>query len=191
MTRAEETAILLEALEQGFLKPDAVIRWADEAIAASPKPPGWLIDLSALTKVHSEDVAAFWREHAATLPVRRRTELIAVAWQHGLLSLRDALPRLSKITILEREGAPEERIEEPLLDVLVSWDCQEDLDVLPLGLLARLAAALSEFLPGAAEIQSFLPCRPETCPNQPLHPYGGPATQLGNSGATEGPPSVS
>lgn len=166
MTRAEETAILLEALEQGFLKPDAVIRWADEVIASAPKPPGWLIDLSTLTKVHSEDVAAFLREHAAVLPVRRKIELIAVAWQHRLLSLRDALPRLFKITILEREGAPAERIEEPLYEVLVSWDSQEDLDVLEPGLLARLEAALREFLPGAAEIEPFLPYGTREMPEQ-------------------------
>jgi hypothetical protein len=191
MTRAEETAILLEALEQGFLKPDAVIRWADEVIAAEPKPPGWLIDLSTLAKVHSEDVAAFLHEHAAALPVRRKIELIAVAWQHRLLSLRDALPRLFKITILEREGAPTERIEEPLHKVLVSWDSQEDLDVLDPGLLARLAAALREFLRGAGEMQPFLPYGTRNVPEPAASPNGGPAERLGSSVVGGGPPSVS
>lgn len=148
---------MLEALEQGFLKPDRVIRWADEVIAATPKPPEWLIDLSTLAKVHREDVAAALREHAAVLPIRRKIELIAVAWQHRLISTREALPRLFKITILERAGSPQERIEEPLRRVLISWDSSEDLDVLEPGLLPRFAAALREFLPGAAEIQTFLP----------------------------------
>ncbi len=77
MTRTEETALVLEALEQGFVKPEAVIRWADEVVAAAPQPPKWLIDLSTLPKIHTEDVAALLREHAQALPVRRRIELIA------------------------------------------------------------------------------------------------------------------
>jgi hypothetical protein len=191
MTRAHEIAVLLEALEQGFLKPDAVIRWADAVIAAEPKPPEWLIDLSSLAKVHSEDVAAFLRSHAAELPVRRKIELIAVAWQRGLLSLRHSLPRLFKITILEREGEPTQRIEERLHKVLVSWDSQEDLDVLEAALLARLAAVLREFLPGAADIQPIIPYMNRGMPEPAASPNGGPAERLANSGVGGGPPSVS
>jgi hypothetical protein len=151
---------MLEALEQGFLKPDSVIRWTDGVIAAAPKPPEWLIEVSTLPKAHAEDVAAILRKHAAALPVRRKIELIAMAWQQKLLSLQDALPRLFKIAISEREGAPKERTEEPLHEVLISWDMQEHLGVLQPELLARLARALGEFLPGAADIRPFLPYGP-------------------------------
>jgi hypothetical protein len=190
MTSAEETALLLEALEQGFVKADAVIRWADQAIAAAPQPPEWLIDLSTLPKIHTEDVAASLREHAQTLPVRRKIELIALAWQRRLLSLRDALPRLFKVTILDRMEQLREG-EEPLHDALVEWDSQEDLDVLSPELEAKFEMVLKQYLRSAADIAWCLPCGGQTKPEPGASPNGGPATRFGSSGVREGLPSVS
>lgn len=157
MNQAEEPAILLEALEQGFISPNVVIHWSDEVIVATEKPANWLIELSTVLKDHTEDVLTLLRNNSTPLPSRRKTELLAAAWRRGLLPLREALPRLFRITIIERrDRGPREPIEKPLFEALVSWDGQEDLDVISPELTARFEAALTQFLPGAADIQQFL-----------------------------------
>lgn len=164
--------MLLEALDFGFVQPVDIVRWADERIATTDKPPAWLIDLSIL-KPHREDIAALLREHAAPLPVRRKIELIALAWDRRLLGLQDALPLLFRITILERGGAPRESIEEPLHDALVEWDSQEDLDVLQPELRSRLETTIRQFLTSAADIGQLVPYggqqlpKPDASPSDP------------------------
>jgi hypothetical protein len=191
MTFSEQTALLLEALDRGFLKPDEIVQWADDTIVSSAKPPEWLIDLSTLVKPYKEDIAELLREHAAPLSLRRTIELIAVAWSRQLLSVRDALSLLFKIIILDRDTAPQDRSEDTLRDVLCEWDCQEDLDLIPPTLQAKIESVLRQYLASAGDIARFVPlkCPRSSEPGAP--PNGGPGARLGNSGVTEGPPSLS
>ena len=191
MTVSEQTALLLEALDYGFLEPDEIIRWADELIAVTANPAQWLIDLSILGKPYKEDVAALLRQHAQTLPLRRTIELVALAWSRGLLPVSDALAMLFKITILDREDAPQHGPEDALLDVLVEWECREDSDVIHPKLEARAEAVLRQYLTSAADIARFVPLKCQRRPEPGAAPNGGPAQPLGNSGVSGGPPSVS
>ncbi len=191
MTVSEQTALLLEALDYGFLEPDEIIRWADESIAATPNPAQWLIDLSILGKPYKEDVAAVLRQRAETLPLRRTIELVALAWARGLLPVSAALAMLFKITILDREGAQQHGPEDALCDVLVEWECQQDSCVIQPELEARAEAVLRQYLTSAADIARFVPLKRQRRPGPGAAPNGGPATRVGNAGVQKGPPSVS
>jgi hypothetical protein len=191
MTFSEQTALLLEALDRGFLQPDEIIQWADAAIAANAKPLEWLIDLSTLAKPYKEDIAVLLREHAAPLPLRRTIELVALAWSRQLLSVGDALSLLFKITMLDRDTPPQDRAEDTLRDVLVEWDCQEDLHRIPPTLQTKAELVLRHYLTSGADIARFVPLKCHRRPEPGAPPNGGPGTRLGNSGVTEGPPSVS
>jgi hypothetical protein len=42
MTLSEQAGVLSEALVLNLIETDKIIRWADEKIIASAKPPEWL-----------------------------------------------------------------------------------------------------------------------------------------------------
>ena len=77
--------------------------------------------------------------------VRRRT-----------LSVATSLPLLFRVLILERMGAERDSADEQLIDALVEWDSQEDLDVIPSPLHARFETLFREYLADAHEISAVL-----------------------------------
>ncbi len=81
-----------------------------------------------------------------------------------MLSLRDALPRLFRVTILERLEHLREG-EEPLHDALVEWDSQADLDVLSPQLEGKFEMVLKQYLASAADIAWCLSCGGHTQPD--------------------------
>jgi hypothetical protein len=56
MTLQEQCAVLLESVENEFLRLGDIIQWADGQIVAAEKPPAWLIDLSTL---HPDQMVEF------------------------------------------------------------------------------------------------------------------------------------
>ena len=156
MTFAEQASILLEAIEAELLQPADIVRWADEILVAMENPPAWIIDVSTVHPPDLEDVVRQLREHASALPVRRQVQVIVLAHDAGLLSLRDTLPKLFRVTILERGDRSLDERDKRLVEALVDWDFQEDLDVIEPSLQVRLAALFREYLTDAQEMAAVL-----------------------------------
>ncbi|MEY4200695.1 MAG: hypothetical protein RLZZ265_2435 [Verrucomicrobiota bacterium] len=156
MTLAEQASILLEAIESELLQPADIVRWADGILVAMENPPAWIIDVSTVHPPDLEDVVRQLREHASALPVRRQVQVIVLAHDAGLLSLRDTLPKLFRVTILERGERSLDELDKRLVEALVDWDFQEDLDVIEPSLQVRLAALFREYLTDAQEMAAVL-----------------------------------
>jgi hypothetical protein len=158
MTLSEQSAILLEAIEDELLQPEDIVRWAAEIIVAMDKPPTWIIELSTLGSPHMTDFASRLREQApATLPLRRQIQVVVLAHQAGLLSLSAALSQLFRITILDRGKQPLDASATRLQDLLVEWDCLDYLDVVEPTLEAKYEAMFREYLKDAEDIRTALP----------------------------------
>jgi hypothetical protein len=191
MTLSEQSAVVLEAISDDLLQPEDVVNWADALIATMENPPSWLIELSTLGSPHMMDFVSRLRERAQVpLPTRRRIEVIVLAYDAGLLSLRDALPLLFRVAMTEPECRTLDEVGERLAGALIRWDCQEDLDVIEPSLQAKFEALFREYLRDASDIAAVIPQKLQRRAEPGAAPNDGPATQLGNSGVTEGPPSV-
>lgn len=192
MTLADQAAIMLEAIDDGLLQPEDVVRWADTVIMAMEKPPAWVIELSTFGSPHMEDFVTHLREHAQLPPsIRRQVELIVLAYHAGLLSFRGTLPLLFRVTLLERKGRPLDAVGERLANTLVEWDFQEDLDVIAPPLRAKFEAIFRDYLRNAHEISAVIPWRLQRGTDPSDAPSGGTAPRPGNSRDIEGPPSGS
>jgi hypothetical protein len=158
MTLSEQIAILLEAVKDGFLRPADIIQWADTIIVAMEKPPAWLIELSTLDPSKMVELVSLLRAQTpAPLTVRRQIQLIVLAHDAGLLSLKTALSRLFEVSIFDLEEQPLDADGEHLVDALVELDCQEDPDVIEPPLLAKFESLFREFLTDANDVASVLP----------------------------------
>jgi hypothetical protein len=192
MILSEQTAVILEAINDELLQPEDLVRWADSVIAAMEQPPSWLLDLSTLGSLHMQDYVSRLREHAqGRMPTCRQIAVIVLAYDAGLLFLRDTLRLLFRLAIIERQGRTPDAVAEALAGALITWDCQENLDVIEPSLQARFEALSPEYLRDAHDIAAVIPwklqCRAEPGA-APLN--GGPGTPVGRSGASEGPPPV-
>lgn len=170
MTVSEQVALILEGADNGILQPEDVVRWADSIIAGTDRPESWLIEVSTLGSTHMQDYVSRLEGHSeGHIGLRRQVELIVLAYRSGRLALHDTLPLLFRVLITEREGREPGPIEERLVDVLVSWDCQEDLDVIDPVLQSRFEELFDEVLPGTNEIAAVLPWKfraePGVAPN--------------------------
>jgi hypothetical protein len=158
MTLPEQSAILLEAIKDELLQPEDVVRWADAVIVATEKPPQWVIELSTLHSPHLADFVSRLRQQAsAALTVHRQLQLIVLAYDAGLFSLPTTLSKLFRVAILDREEPALDALGQRLVDTLIEWDCQEDLDVIEQPLQAKFTALFREYLTDADDIAAVLP----------------------------------
>jgi hypothetical protein len=156
MTLSEQSAVLVEAVEQELLRQVDIVRWADGVIVAMDTPPGWVIDLSVLSSPHLVDFVSVLREHAsAAMSLHRRIQIVLLAYSSGALSFADTLPKLFRVVILDRHGASRDTLDERLADALVDWDFQEDLSVIEPPLRARFEALFREYLADAQEVAAL------------------------------------
>ena len=123
-----------------------------------------------LRSTHMQDYVSRLEQHSKTrIGLRLQVELIVLAYRSRRLALRHALPLLFRILITEREERKRGPLEERLVDELVSWDCQDDLDVIGRALRSRFEELFDEFLPGTSEIAGVLPWKfraePGAAPN--------------------------
>jgi hypothetical protein len=162
MTLSEQSAILLEAVEQELLRQEDIVRWADGVIVAMDKPPAWMIDLSMLTSPHLIDCVVRIREHASVpVSLHRRIQVVVLAYLAGELSFADTLPKVFRVMILERHGVERDALDERLADALVEWDCQEDLSVVEPPLRAKFEALFREYSADAQDVAAVLQWRHE------------------------------
>jgi hypothetical protein len=158
VTLSEQSAILVEAIEDELLQPEDIVRWADRTIATVDKPPTWIIELSTSGSPDLVDFASRLREQAALpLSLHCQIQIVVLAHEAGLLSLSTTLPKLFRVIILERGGRQMDALDERLKDALVGWDCQDDLAVVEPALLAKLTDLFRAYLAGADEIAAILP----------------------------------
>ena len=156
MTSSQQAAIVLEAVEQGFLHEDGIVRWADSVIVAAAKPEPWLIDLAMLASSHITDYTRILRgQSAESVPLHWRVQMVALAHQHGLVSLHDSLPKLFNILIFDSKEAPEDSLDKQLHRALVEWDSQECLEVIEIPLAHKFKSIFQEYLADAGEISAL------------------------------------
>ena len=158
MTLSEQSAILVEAIEDELLQPEDLVRWSDRIIESMDKPPTWLIELSTTVSPYLVDFASRLREHASpTLSLHCQIQIVILAHEAGWLSLPASLQKLFRVTICERGGRQLDALDERLADTLVEWRCQDDLDVIEPPLLAKFGALFREYLTSAGDMAAILP----------------------------------
>ena len=96
------------------------------------------------------------------LPLRQRIQIVVLAHEAGLLSWPMTLQKLFRLTFSDerfrnRGESPLDALDERLKDGLVSWDCQEDLDVVEPPLQAKFTALFREYLSSAKDVAAVLP----------------------------------
>ena len=156
MTSSQQAAIVLEAVEQGFLHEDGIVRWADSVIATAEQPDPWLIKLAKLASSNLTDYTRILRgQSAESVPLHWRVQMVALAHQHGLLSLHDSLPKLFNILIFDPKEAPEDSLDEQLHRALVEWDGQGCLEVIEIPLANEFNKLFQEYLADAGEISAL------------------------------------
>jgi hypothetical protein len=165
MTLAEQAAILLEAIEDGLLQPADIVRWADEILVAMEDPPAWIVDVSTVHPPYIEDLVHHLRENASGLTIRRPIQVIVLAHDAGLLSLRATIPKLFRVTILERGDRPLDALDKRLVETLIDWDFQEDWDVNEPPFQARFTALFKEYLMDAHGVAAVLGAKFEKSPD--------------------------
>jgi hypothetical protein len=158
MTVSEQSAVMLEAIEQELLQPEDVVRWADGLIMSMDKPPPWIIDLSTANSPHLVEFASTLRDHVtATLPIRRQIQVIVLSYNAGLISLSAALKKLFRLTIIERKERLLDAQGSQLKGLLVQWDCQHDLNVIEPALEVKVEEAFRDYLTEGKDIKALLP----------------------------------
>lgn len=162
MTLSEQSAVVLEAVEQSLLKPQGIVHWADELIGSQEIQPYWLIELSTLNSQLLADYVPLLREHAEkSHSLHRRLQVVVLAYEAGLLDLVETLSKLFQLTILGPDRDRKDALDERLADALVEWDCQEELSVVELPLQAKFHALFKEYLTDAHDVASVLAWRPQ------------------------------
>ncbi len=156
MTLSEKAAIVLEAVEQGFIHEDGIIRWAESASAAVEKPEPWLIKLALLTSSNITDYTRILRgQSAESVPLHWRVQMVALAHQSGLLNLHDCLPKLFNILIFDPKEAQEDSLDKQLHSALVEWEGQGGLEVIEISLANNFERLFREYLADAGEVTAI------------------------------------
>jgi len=158
MTLPEQIAILLEAVEDEFLRPEDIILWADTILVVMERPPAWIIELSTLHPSKMVELVSLLRAQPRTpLTIRRQIQVIVLAHDAGLFSLQPTVSKLFRVAIFEQEERPLDADGELLVDALVDWDCQEETSEIGPPLQARLELLFREFLSDADDVKAVLP----------------------------------
>jgi hypothetical protein len=160
MTLSQQTAVLLEAVDDELLQPDDIVRWADKVIIAEKQPSYWLIELSTLNSPYLVDYVRILRPQASSsmpLPMRSRIQIIILAYYAGLLSFRSCLPKLFRVMMVDHFELKRDALDARLADALVDWDFQEDLDKIEASLRARFDNLFREYLMNVSELSAVLP----------------------------------
>ena len=157
---AEQAAILAEAADNRLVCAEDIIAWADASIVAAKQPDDWMIELSTLSPPHLDQLTSMLRSFAAAsppLPLERTIQIIVLAHDAGLMELPATLKRLFPPIIFDRpKGANLTPRDERMADVLVWWDCTDDLQVIDPGLKAQFLTVAREYLAEASDIVDFL-----------------------------------
>ena len=168
MTLPKQCAILMVAIEEELLQPEDIVRWADNIIVSMEEPPMWIIDLATLVSPHMTDFDTCLRAQAsAPPPVSRRIQIIVLAHEVGSLSLSDTLSKLFRVTLCQSLGPRiKDPLERQLVDALVHWDQQDDLDVIGPPLQATFTSLFREYSKNASDIIAVLPWKFEKAANR-------------------------
>lgn len=166
MTLSEQTSVVLEAIDAGFLKPRDIERWAENALSSTTDPPYWLIELAINSSPRVADYESLLRKgKASPLPPRIKVQLAILACNAGAVSLQRTMVILFPTIFLTNDG-PRDPRDADLIDALSWWDCQEGPDVLacPLGgkprpspLLDMCERAFEPYLADADAVRAVLP----------------------------------
>lgn len=155
MTLSEQCAVWHLALERCHHEPSGVLQWAFAVIDAMEKPPLWIIELATLPSPRASDLLPVLREHSSSLTVCLRLQTVISAHCFGILSLRDTLPQLFSIAIFHADGAPAAS-DERLVDALIDWDQQDDLDSFDPHLVSRFQSIFRDYLSDASDVTELL-----------------------------------
>jgi hypothetical protein len=154
MTLQEETAIVAFAAESGFLPAGEIRDWAFGIIEKSPKPPLWVVELATLQSQKVEDLLAmFPPERKPSAQVR--LQIIISGYFAGRLSLLDTLAKTFCAAILDEDAI--KRGNEPLVDALIWWDQQDNLDEIGTALAARFHEIFQAYSQEASDVLRVLP----------------------------------
>ena len=158
MTLPEQTAVLLEAAEQGLLNPKTLVHWADGVIGSQASPPYWLIELSTLNSDLITDFLSILGEQAVQeLSIRCQVQIILAAYEAEQLELVETLRRLFQTVIIKQDyKSPRDALDETLRDALVDWDFLENPRVIDVSLQQRLHDIFRIYLADADEVRSLL-----------------------------------
>ncbi len=161
MTLPEQTAIMLQAGQWGFIQPPDVQQWAYSVIeATTPHPPLWIIELATTPIRFMDDIFATLKAHACPLSLRRRLQIVILRHTTDSRPLRDALPVLFRVAFLEEDDSDQSG-DGPILDALAEWDCQDDIAVVPTQLASKFQSIFDEYLTDASDVASLLdPAKP-------------------------------
>ena len=156
MTISQQAALILEAVEQGFIHEDGIIRWADSMIAETVKPEPWLINLAKLASSQITDYTRILRgQSAESVPLHWRVQLVALAHQNGLLNLHDSLPKLFSILIFDPKEALRDSLDEQLHAALVEWDGHGCLEAIEVSQAHQFQKIFQDYLADAGEISAL------------------------------------
>jgi hypothetical protein len=157
LTISQQAFVILEAFEHQLLRVDGIIRWADSVIVASEQPAWWLIELSTHNPNDIAGLVSLLRAQATeSLPLRWRVQIIVLAQNAGRLSVRSSLPKLFQVLIFDNKGAKEESLDKSLIDALIEWDSQDDLDVIEPALHAKFERLFRDYLTDAQLVSKVL-----------------------------------
>jgi hypothetical protein len=70
--------------------------------------------------------------------------------------MHSSLPKLFRVLIIETKGAKRDSLDERLRSALITWNFQEDLDVIEPQLHARFEMLFREYLADAHEVSAIL-----------------------------------
>jgi hypothetical protein len=153
---AGQAAIILLAAHSGTLPLAGIREWACSMIDLLPRPPLWLLQLATTPPEGMNGAIMTLQQQATPLNLRMRLQAIIACHASGQPLLPDTLRELFFATILDRQGQPLLPEDEPLVDALVAWDGQDDLDSIPSELEARFLDLFRDYLADAAEVFSPL-----------------------------------
>jgi len=156
-----ETAIMLEAAGQTVLQPEEIVRWADGVVVAMDQAPGWIIDLCVLNSPHLIDFLAILRQQAnPPVSLHQRVQLVVLAYFSGRVPFTDTLSRLFRLLHLEGGGALLAEDDELLSDLLMEWDCQDDLERIEPPLQEKFEARFCRIVATARDLAALLQWEP-------------------------------
>lgn len=159
MTLSQQAYVVLRCLELAQLPAEAVMHWADNAIAAEHTPPPWLLDLSTLTLSRFGDMLRLLQAHGE-LHRPREVDICILAhqFQCGRISAQAAFSRAFVACCVDYDPKTHPRTSpfEELADLLCELD-QCDLARIEDGAWRqRLAGALAECQRESGELAPFV-----------------------------------
>ena len=157
MTLPEQCAVLLDAFLRGLCKREDVVAWADRLIMNTDAAPDGVLDLSVpADRLRGDFVSILGAQAARELPLRRRVQIIMLAYDCGVIDFLDTAGRLSILLIDEQDTPPTEpdikRMMDPRWDLFILW---EQVDVRDPAKERRLEGRFGPFRTDREELRSI------------------------------------